>query len=38
MISTGENDVGKNGVNPHILAQEIVTKIKDDVLIGQNMT
>lgn len=26
-----EKDVGKNGVNPHILAQEIVTKIKDDV-------
>ena len=24
-------DVGKNGVNPHILAQEIVIKIKDDV-------
>ena len=26
-----DKDVGKNGVNPHILAQEIVTKIKDDV-------
>ena len=26
-----EKDVGKNGVNPHILAQEIVTKIKGDV-------
>ena len=27
----GEKDVGRKGVNPHILAQEIVTKIKDDV-------
>ena len=27
----GEKDVGKNGVNPHILAQEVVTKVKDDV-------
>lgn len=26
-----DKDVGKNGVNPHILAQEIVIKIKDDV-------
>ena len=26
-----EKDVGKNGVNPHILAQEIATKIKGDV-------
>ena len=26
-----DKDVGKNGVNPHTLAQEIVTKIKDDV-------
>ena len=27
----GEHDVGRNGVNPHILAQEIVEKIKQDV-------
>ena len=26
-----QKDVGKNGVNPHTLAQEIVTKVKDDV-------
>ena len=26
-----EKDVGRKGVNPHILAQEIVEKIKDDV-------
>ena len=27
----GENDVGRKGVNPHILAQEIVLEIKDEV-------
>ena len=27
----GENDVGRNGVNPHTLAQEIVLEIKDEV-------
>ena len=27
----GENDVGRKGVNPHILAQEIVIEIKDEV-------
>ncbi|MAH91277.1 MAG: hypothetical protein CMA11_05855 [Euryarchaeota archaeon] len=27
----GENDIGRKGVSPHILAQEIVEKIKDDV-------
>jgi len=27
----GENDVGRKGVNPHILAQEIVAEIKDEV-------
>ena len=27
----GENDVGRKGVNPHTLAQEIVLEIKDEV-------
>jgi len=27
----GENDVGKNGVNPHTLAEEIVNEISDEV-------
>ncbi len=27
----GENDVGKNGVNPHILAEDIVNEILDEV-------
>ena len=27
----GENDVGRNGVNPHTLAQEIVLEIEDEV-------
>ena len=27
----GENDVGRKGVNPHTLAQEIVMEIKDEV-------
>ena len=27
----GENDVGKNGVNPHTLAQEVVLEIKDEI-------
>jgi len=27
----GENDVGRKGVNPHILAQEVVIEIKDEV-------
>ena len=27
----GENDVGRNGVNPRVLAQEIVLEIEDEV-------
>ena len=27
----GENDVGRKGVNPHVLAQEVVLEIKDEV-------